>query len=762
MLGRDRDRGGGLGLRWAITLSLIPLLAITLVSCSQTATHESGSVDPPEYSGVEEQGSATYDPSQDRAYKGGWAAKASFEGNTTAESHARGNFDVDVPDGYEGSYGAAFYFPPGTLSGSDPAQRGRIDVLRWDNERDDPSSDFGGIRISGSDHKARLVRGNLGNGSVETIGAPFSLQEGCWNWLFVHQKLSSKPSSDPAHAVNQVFLNGIEVVNSSAPNNYLSQGARQVRVGITEIDEAAQDVPLQFYVDDGYVGARNSSRVEPLSNACKPNVLFIITDDQRAEGTMDVMPNTRKWFFDGGTVNGQQVAGGTEFGEAFATTPECCPSRSSIMTGRYAHNHGVRTNPTDPGPLNQIRDSTVQRYLKRAGYRTGLFGKYLNGWDLNEDPPYFDQSGIFRGGWYGAYCPFYLKEKGQPVVTRGEAPQGTSPHQFCVGDYSTSYVGQKAVDFIQQAESNDSRPWFLYLAPYAPHEPPIPESKYSVWNYPRSQLPAPQPNPAQSETDLSDKPSWVSGWSDKHQIFDQTHNGQLYEGLRTRELRTLKSVDDLVDNVMTKLLETGEDQDTLAVFISDNGFMWREHGDADRERFVAPGESQPIGVGVSGKANPYTDSVKVPMFMRWPGKPLVRKGFTDQSLVGNVDLARTAMKVARISPNSAAGEPAMDGRTLIDPIGNRDRMLTEGWTDGVPPWASIRTPAYHYIEYYLADVDDPGTPIDESKTVTFREFYDLVADPFELTNIYPPVSPSPATLAAKLAADRTCTGNGCP
>jgi arylsulfatase A-like enzyme len=671
-----------------------------------------------------------------------------------------------VPEGTAGYYGADFYFPPGTFSGTNPTQKGRVDVLRWDNKSSDPNGDFGGIRISGADHKARLVRGNVGNGSAETIGSPFSLQEGCWNSVLVKQQLSNKPSSDPAHAVNQVFLNGLKIVDSKAPNDYLGQGAKQVRVGLTDIDEAAQNVPLQFYVDDGYVATGDTAPVAPTAKACKPNVLFIITDDQRADGTMDAMPKTKKWFFDGGTVNGQQVAGGTEFDDAFVSTPECCPSRSSIMTGRFAHNHGIRTNPTDPGPVNQIQDSTLQHYLQRAGYRTGIFGKYLNGWDLSNDPPYFDQSGIFEGNVYGAYCPIHVKETGQPIVTLGSTPVGTPPNQYCVGAYSTSYVSQKAVDFIQQGESNDSRPWFLYLAPYAPHEPPVPESKYSVNNYPRSQLPAFQPNAAQSETDLSDKPSWVQGWSDTEQIFDHINSGQLYEGLRTRELRTLKSVDDLVDNVMTKLLQTGEDQNTLAVFISDNGYNWREHGNASTEHFENPPNTvtpQPAGVGLAGKLNPYTDSVKVPMFMRWPGMPLVRKHFTDQNLVENVDLAPTAMKTARISPHTGAGEPAMDGRSLIGRTANRGRLLTEGWrANPIPPWASIRTSTYHYIEYYMADVDDPTTPIDESKTVTFREFYDLLADPLELTNIYPPASPDPATLSAQLAADRTCKASACP
>src|SRR5687767_5874898 len=111
----------------------------------------------------------------------------------------------------------------------------------------------------------------------------------------------------------------------------------------------------------------------------RPNVLIIVTDDQRADDTMAVMPETVDYF-----------SSGVTFPNAIATTPVCCPSRASIMTGRYAHNHNVRSNAaSEAGRLDQ--DTTLQRDLRTAGYRTAIAGKYLNGWNINQAPPYFDQ-----------------------------------------------------------------------------------------------------------------------------------------------------------------------------------------------------------------------------------------------------------------------------------------------------------------------------------------------------------------------------------
>src|SRR5919106_3164860 len=126
-------------------------------------------------------------------------------------------------------------------------------------------------------------------------------------------------------------------------------------------------------------------RAPAMAGPPRPNILIIVTDDQRAD-MMWMMPRTMRWF----------GARGTEFPEASVATPLCCPSRASIMTGRYVHNHGVADN-SSPTLLDQA--STVQRYLRRAGYHTGYADKYLKAWNLHIDPPSFDRWAIQTQGY---------------------------------------------------------------------------------------------------------------------------------------------------------------------------------------------------------------------------------------------------------------------------------------------------------------------------------------------------------------------------
>jgi hypothetical protein len=250
-------------MKLAVTVLLSTALALTLAACARVITHEP----PPafQYDSVTEQ-NATYrsvPAPQDRpAYEGSYYAKARFDGNPnpTGESHASGNQDVNVPDGYAGYYGAAFYFPVGTFSGANPAQQGSIDVLRWQSK----SGDFGGIRIAG-DHLARLIKGNPAHGPpADVANRSFSFEEGCWNWAVVRQGLSRTAGQ----AINEVTLNGQKVVSSTSPNNYSGRGADQVRFGLPYIDQEAQKVPLEFYVDNAYLGASNDAPPAPLSNSC--------------------------------------------------------------------------------------------------------------------------------------------------------------------------------------------------------------------------------------------------------------------------------------------------------------------------------------------------------------------------------------------------------------------------------------------------------------------------------------------------------------
>ena len=423
--------------------------------------------------------------------------------------------------------------------------------------------------------------------------------------------------------------------------------------------------------------------------SARPNVLLIMTDDQRADGTMEVMPQTRQWF----------ETGGTRFSRFFATTPLCCPSRASVFSGRYTHNHGVTTNDSAT-VLDQ--NFTIQAYLKAAGYKTGIFGKYMNAWNLLRPPPFFDDGAITTA----SYSPIRVNENGVVKV---------------VTQYATSYIRDNAVRFIQDSESQDATPWFLALWTTAPHAPFTPDTTYQ-----NAAVPPASPNPAQLETDRLDKPPHVQASS---------VDAATTEAERVAQLRTLMSVDDMVQTVFQTLQATGEDTDTLAIFTSDNGYQWGDHGER-------------------AKGDAYDAAVRVPMYMRWPGQVLT--GATDGRLAANIDLAPTiADAVGGIAP-----PVPMDGRSLLDPLQNRSRLLTENEPAGVrsdPIWSALRTATSLYVEYYDSTARE---------RIVHREYYDLLADPFELENLLADGNtandPNTAALSAQLAADRGCSAASCP
>lgn len=423
----------------------------------------------------------------------------------------------------------------------------------------------------------------------------------------------------------------------------------------------------------------------------RPNVLVIVTDDQRdAPSTMAVMPRTSDWL----------VRGGRDHTQAYVTTPSCCPSRSSILSGRYVHNHGV-AGQEEAADLDQ--SATLPKYLKDAGYATGMAGKYLNSWPLATRPPNFDRVAMVKGGYTNQYWNLDGTVRQLP-------------------DYTTTYIGTKAVEFIDAFDvTNDAKPWFIMLTPLAPHSPRNPEPKYASAPVP------PWPgNPAVNES-VTDKPFYLS-WR-------PTVSQSEIDSVRTGTLRTLMSVDDMVDRVMRQLEARGELDNTMVIYTSDNGYQWGEH------RYF-------------GKFTPYTASVQVPMFLRWPGK--VAAGATSDSLVTNLDIAPTILEAA----GARVTGPPLDGRSLLS-SGSRNRLLLEYTFDtangslSAPTWSSTLTRTHQYVENVTRD----GTGV-------VREYYDMVADPWQLTNLYgngttaddPPVAP----LAAQLSADRACSGSSCP
>jgi len=439
----------------------------------------------------------------------------------------------------------------------------------------------------------------------------------------------------------------------------------------------------------------HAAPAESAAQAQLPNVLFIVTDDQRAKGTMTMMPKTLGWF----------KKKGTRYPEAFATTPLCCPARGSIFTGRFAHNHGLfRSNP-DPSVFEQ--DSTMQAYLKGRGYQTAIVGKYLNAWDVAVDPPYFDRWSNFSRG-------FYNGSKGYTDLTFNIEGNVRS-----ISRYSTHFIRDQSVGYLDWFEKRDSQPWFLYVSPFAPHAPAQPAHAYRNERVPEWSL-----NPAVLEEDRTDKPPFIQA--------TRVPLDRLAKERRL-QLRTLMSVDDMVDKILRKTKNNGELRDTLAVFMTDNGVLWGEHGRRT-------------------KSLPYTHSLRIPLFIRRPGQS---QPAVDKRVVTNLDLAPSVLDAVGVSPDPAY---PVDGRSLFDPSWTRDRLLSEFWrldNYDVPTWASLRTPTYQYVEYYNK----------QESAITFREYYDLTADPWQLENLLHEGEPPGVDLEAlsrQLAQDRACSGETCP
>ena len=450
---------------------------------------------------------------------------------------------------------------------------------------------------------------------------------------------------------------------------------------------------LAFVVCMGLSACQPSRSQRPASDKTPsgeqpPNVLIFVTDDQRA-GTLDALPSVKRQF------QGQ----GVSFPNAFATTPICCPSRATIMTGRYAHNHGVKY--FQPYKLDQR--STLQRHLAEAGYETGFFGKYLNGWSLPDDPPYFDQWAVFPQSSPLIYSGGRWNVDG--VVRR-------------ILSYSTHYLGRRIESFLgSQERDEDASPWLLYVSVPAPHLPFVGEP-----NRKDARVPAWKPSPALFD-DISDKPRYVAR--------RKARRCDLKCGRRTRraQYRALRPVDDLITRVFDELKSLGESTNTLAFFTSDNGAHWGEFG-------------------LSGKRYPYRYSVRVPLLMRWPQRLQPR---VDRRLVANLDIGPTVLDATGIEAAD------MDGRSLLERW-NRPRLLLEHWgIPQVPQWASLVSKRFQYIEYYRG----PRT----SKPFA-REYYDLRGDKWQLHNLLADPSSlgrhKLRTLHRRLKHDRRCSGSSCP
>ena len=422
--------------------------------------------------------------------------------------------------------------------------------------------------------------------------------------------------------------------------------------------------------------------VPPLASA-RPNVVLIMTDDQTA-ASLPAMPQ----------VNSLLAGQGTLFDQAIASFPLCCPSRATNLTGQYAHNHGVlHNNPPNGGYKALDHTNTLPVWLHGAGYRTMHVGRYLNRYEFAD--------GIPAGwdDWYGSphsgafnYTNWKVNENG---VLR------TYPMEGQPDVYLTDYQTRRATELIDDAAPSDD-PFYLSVWYTAPHrgQPRDPDDHPS----PGSPSPAPRhrdafagfamPRPPNfNEASMYDKPQVVA---DRPRFTAEKIAG-IEENWR-QELESLLAVDEGVAQIVAALERSGELDNTLIVYLSDNGFMHGEHR-ALAEKVLA-----------------YEESIHVPLVMRGPGIPV---GRVDRRLVMNADVPATILHATGVP----AGR-AQDGRSLIELSADpgrewgRDILIENGnGANGIPKYRGIRTYRFMYVEH---------------RSTGERELYDLAEDPFQL------------------------------
>jgi arylsulfatase A-like enzyme len=287
-----------------------------------------------------------------------------------------------------------------------------------------------------------------------------------------------------------------------------------------------------------------------------------------------------------------------------------------------------------------------------------------------------------------------------------------------------------AETFLQQTEQNDSQPWALVVATYSPHQP------YTV--QPKNPFPYPAFRPSLSfnEQDLSDKQPEVAR---KAQGYDRRKPDQ-YQAIYDGQMRELQAVDEMVGALMDDLETLGERRDTLAIFISDNGFLHKDHR-------------------VYFKLWPYLDAVSVPLYASWPAH--MTGGTTESALVANIDIAPTIFEATGISP----GYP-VDGNSLLTNPGHEWLLMELPSTiSRVAAWYAYFDGERHYIEWSKGGTSESsgggglGSGLGGGGgSIPFIEDYDLTADPGELEASN---TPDPA-MTQLLRAAKTCAGASCP
>ncbi|KAJ3137228.1 hypothetical protein HK100_000736 [Physocladia obscura] len=498
--------------------------------------------------------------------------------------------------------------------------------------------------------------------------------------------------------------------------------------------------------------SESKTQVETSDSPKRPNIIFILTDDQDVHmDSLEYMPFVKKHLIDKGTL----------FKNHFTTTAICCPSRVSLLKGQFAHNtkfvdvHGEHGG-YDKFLREGLNNEYLPKWLQSAGYATYYVGKFLNGYAI----PNYDQT---PGGWnvFDTLVHPYVYDNFHPVFARN-------------GEKINDYEGTFQVDVIQDKDAvlnylwtaleilgdalgpakDEQKPFFLYLAPTAPHTEILFPKNGGADGKPYVKVQMTQAIPAKrhanlfpdaqvprrknfNTADVSGKPGYIA----QLPLLDEKEIENLDHWYRQR-LRSLQAVDELVDSVVKAVEEAGQSDNTYIFYSSDNGYHLGLH------RLNA------------GKTTPYEDDVNIPLIVRGPG--VAHGAVRKDSSSTHTDIAPTFVKIA-----GAANEAyEFDGTPI--PIhseevedANRESFAVEFWR----PYESETFQIPNIEENIYRSVRVVGKDYSYLYTVWctgHRELYNHKTDPEQITNIYKEASVSLINrLDALLVALKDCIGSQC-
>jgi N-acetylglucosamine-6-sulfatase len=436
--------------------------------------------------------------------------------------------------------------------------------------------------------------------------------------------------------------------------------------------------------------ASQAAVAEAPAGATRPNIVFVLTDDL-ASNLVRLMPH----------VLAMQREGET-FRNYFVTDSLCCPSRASILTGRFPHDTRVFDNSPPEGGYSVFHKrgeerSTFAVALQRAGYRTALMGKYLNGYSpaaeggaTSSVPPGWSEWDVAGNGY---------PEYGYRMNSNGHV----STYGYSASDYLTNVLAHKGLGFIDRAAAQ-RKPFMLEIATFAPHAPYTPAPR-DAGAFPGLRAPR---SPAFNVVGTNE-PAWLSHF----QLLQPSEIADIDQKFR-RRAQAVQAVDRMISEIEAELAARGLARNTYIVFSSDNGLHMGEHR-------LRP-----------GKLTAFDSDIKVPLIVTGPGVPA---GRTVSQMTENIDLCPSFEELA-----GAAVPESVDGHSLVTLlhggqapdwrkeilVEHHGRVVDPGDPDlptqgsGNPPsYEAIRSRRSLYVEY------DTGE----------REYYDLIRDPFELHNV---------------------------